>query len=108
MYMKIFKELAHEAVGSSLVSVKSGRQACRLEPQAGADPAVLRQNCFLLQEASGFSLQVWLTGWGHHSVEGDPLYFHSHDECEPHSQNTFMAMSRPVTESLETALAKLT
>ena len=53
-----FKELAHEIVGSSLVSVKSERQACRLEPQAGADPAVLRQNFFLPQEASGFALRA--------------------------------------------------
>ena len=61
MYMKIFylKELAHAVVGSSWVNVKSERQACRLEPQAGADPDVLRQNFFLLQEASGFALQAF-------------------------------------------------
>ena len=53
------KEMASEAVGSRLVNMKSGRQACRLEPQAGADPPVLRQNFFLLQEASGFSLQAF-------------------------------------------------
>ena len=48
--------------GPSLVKVKSERQACRLEPQAGADPDVLRQNFFLLQEASGFAHQAfdWL------------------------------------------------
>ena len=40
------------------MSVKSEKQACRLEPQAGADPAVLRQNFFLLQEASGFALRA--------------------------------------------------
>ena len=51
--------MASEAVGSRLVNMKSGRQACRLEPQAGADPPVLRQNFFLLQEASGFSLQAF-------------------------------------------------
>ena len=42
-------------MGSRWVNVKSERQACRLEPQAGADPAVLRQNFFLLQEASGLA-----------------------------------------------------
>ena len=42
---------------SCWVNVKSGRQLCRLESQAGADPAVLRQNFFLLQEASGFALR---------------------------------------------------
>ena len=41
------------------MNVKSARQACRLEPQAGTDPAVLRQNFFLLQEASGFALQAF-------------------------------------------------
>ena len=41
------------------VNVKSKRQFCRLEPQAGADPPVLRQNFFLLQEASGFALQAF-------------------------------------------------
>ena len=44
-------------MGSCWVNVKSGRQACKLEPQAGADPTVLRQNSFLLQEASGFALR---------------------------------------------------
>ena len=44
-------------MGSCWVNVKSGRQACRLEPQAGADPAILRQNSFPLQEASGFVLR---------------------------------------------------
>ena len=39
-------------MGSSWVNVKSERQACRLEPQAGADLDVLRQNFFLLQEAN--------------------------------------------------------
>lgn len=38
---------------------KSERQACKLEPQAGAEPAVLRQNFFLLQEASGFALKIF-------------------------------------------------
>ena len=44
------------------MNVKSERQVCRLESQAGADPAVLRQSVFLLQEASGFTLQAfdWL------------------------------------------------
>ena len=49
-----FKKLAHEAVGSTWVNPKAEEQACRLEPQAGA--AVLRQNFFLLQEASGCAL----------------------------------------------------
>jgi hypothetical protein len=39
--------------------VKSEKQAYRLEPQAGADPAVLKQNFFLLQEASGFVHQAF-------------------------------------------------
>ena len=63
MYYNIyFWELAHEVVGSSWVNVKSERQACRLEPQAGADPDILRQNFFLLQEALGFVHQAfdWL------------------------------------------------
>ena len=49
-------------MGSSWVNVKSERQAWRLELQAGADPAVLRQNFFFLQEASGFALRAfdWL------------------------------------------------
>ena len=49
MFQEIYlkKKLA-EAVGSCWVNVKSGRQACKLEPQAGADPTVLRQNSFLL------------------------------------------------------------
>ena len=60
VYYEIYlKNLAHAIVGSSLVNVKSARQACRLEPQAEADPAVLRQNFFLLQEASGFVLQAF-------------------------------------------------
>ena len=56
------KELAPKVVGSCWVNVKSERQECRLEPQAGADPAVLKQNFFLLQEASGFALRAfdWL------------------------------------------------
>ena len=37
---------------------------------------------------------LWLTGLGHHSVEGDLLYFSSDVGCEPHPQNTFMATSR--------------
>ena len=44
------------------MNVKSGRQACRLESQAGVDPAVLRQNFFLLQEATGFALRP-SSGW---------------------------------------------
>ena len=44
---------------SSWVNVKSERQAYRLELQAGADSAVLRQNFFLLQEASGFGLMAF-------------------------------------------------
>ena len=49
-------------MGSSWVNVKSERQAWRLELQAEADPAVLRQNFFFFQEASGFALRVfdWL------------------------------------------------
>ena len=47
---------------SSWVNLKSGRQVCRLEAQAGADPADLRQNFFLPLGASGIALQatVWL------------------------------------------------
>ena len=63
MYEDIYlKELAYAVVGSSWVNVKSERQAWRLELQAGADPAVLRQNFFFLQEASGFALRAfdWL------------------------------------------------
>jgi len=40
------------------VNLKSGRQVCRLEAQAGADPADLRQNFFLPLEASGIALQA--------------------------------------------------
>ena len=49
-------------MGSSWVNVKSERQAWRLQLQAGADPAILRQNFFFLQEASGFALRAfdWL------------------------------------------------
>ena len=49
-------------MGSSWVNVKSERQAWRLELQAEADPAVLRQNFFFFQEASGFALRAfdWL------------------------------------------------
>ena len=79
-------------MGSSLVNVKSARQACRLEPQAGADPAVLRQNFFLLQEASGFALQAfdWTRplqcgGWS-------PL-LKFWWRMKHHPQNTFMATS---------------
>ena len=70
----IFKKLAHEAVGSTWVNLKAEKLACRLEPQAGADPPVLRQNFFLLQEASGFSLQAfdWLDEAT--TVEGDLPY----------------------------------
>ena len=84
----------HEIVGSSWVSVKSERQACGLEPQAGADPAVLRQSFFLLQEASGFALKtfIWLEK-GHHTVQGNVLYLCSDDRCEPHLQNTLTAIS---------------
>jgi hypothetical protein len=39
--------------------MKPKRQACRLEPQAGTDPDVLKQNFFLLQEASGFVHQAF-------------------------------------------------
>ena len=44
------------------MNVKSERQAWRLERLAGADPSVLRQNFFFLQEASGFALRAfdWL------------------------------------------------
>ena len=47
---------------SSWVNLKSGRQVCRLEIQAAADPADLRQNFFLPLESSGIALQafVWL------------------------------------------------
>ena len=55
IYLK--KKLAHEAVGSTWVNLKAEEQACRLEPQAGA--AVLRQNFFLLQEASGCALTAF-------------------------------------------------
>ena len=49
-------------MGSCWVNVKSERQAWRLELQAEADPAILRQNFFFLQEASGFALRAfdWL------------------------------------------------
>ena len=49
-------------MGSSWVNVKSERQAWRLEFEAEADPAILRQNFFFLQEASGFALRAfdWL------------------------------------------------
>jgi len=40
------------------VNLKSGRQVCRLETQAGADLADLRQNFLLLLEASGIALQA--------------------------------------------------
>ena len=53
----IFKKLAHEAVGSTWVNLKAEKLACRLEPQAGA--AVLRQNIFLLQEASSCALTAF-------------------------------------------------
>ena len=41
---------------------QKGQQACKLELQAGADPKVLRQNFFLLQEDSVFALKflVWM------------------------------------------------
>ena len=48
-------------MGSSWVNVKSERQAWRLELQAEADPAILRQNLFFLQEASSFALRAF--GW---------------------------------------------
>lgn len=52
-----------------------------MEPQAGVDPAVLEAKFLLLQEASGFALSG-LTDWtrGHHSIEGDLLYFSSKDD----------------------------
>ena len=68
VYYEIYlKNLAHAIVGSSLVNVKSARQVCRLEPQAGADPAVLRQNFFFSRKASSqfFTPKASLfTGWG--------------------------------------------
>ena len=81
-------------MGSSLVNVKSERQACRLEPQAGADPDLEAE--FLPPPGSlrFCSKGLWLTGWGNHSVESDLLYLGSDDGCEPHSQNTFTATSR--------------
>ena len=80
-------------MGSSWVNVKSERQAWRLELQAGADPAVLRQNFFFLQEASGFALRAfdWLD---EATTVLSVIYWSSDDGCEPHPQNTFMATSR--------------
>ena len=43
---------------SSWVNLKSGRQVCRLETQAGPDPVDLKQNFFLPLEASGIALQA--------------------------------------------------
>ena len=46
-------------VGPGWVNLKSVRQVFRLEHQAGASAAVLRQNFVLLQEASGFALKAF-------------------------------------------------
>ena len=75
-------------MGSSLVNVKSERQACRLEPQAGADPDLEAE--FLPPPGSlrFCSKGLWLTGWGNHSVEGDLLCLTSDDRCELHPQTT--------------------
>ena len=72
---------------------QKGQQACKLELQAGADPKVLRQNFFLLQEDSVFALKflVWMDEAT--SVEGDLLYFSSDDGHEYRLQHTFTAIS---------------
>lgn len=71
------------------------RQARRLEPQAEAYPAILRQNLFFLQEASSFAQAF---GWLDEAttVLSGSLYWSSDDGCEPHPQNTFTATSRQV------------
>lgn len=54
---EVFERLGF--VGPGGVTLKSVRQACRLETQAGADISVLRQKFFLFQEASGFALKAF-------------------------------------------------
>ena len=96
-------------MGSSLVNVKSERQACRLEPQAGADPDLEAE--FLPPPGSlrFCSKGLWLTGWGNHSVEGDLLCLTSDDRCELHPQTTLRQhLDKCLVESLETGSAKLT
>ena len=97
-------------MGSSWVNVKSERQAWRLELQAEADPAVLRQNFFFFQEASGFALRVF--DWLDEATEVLSVISSTEvlmmDVSHIHKIPSRWHLDEYLVESLDTGLPKLT